>query len=152
MYLTEKDYFKILKKKNKINRMKEKIFYKGGKVIFYKIEKQDYIIQNENFGKCRESKLYFFTNEGVIDFNFYQGIALENKPSFFEIMHCIFQDKQYLNLNLYDFLDEFGYSDSLENVRKGESIYRDIQKNTEKLNKILKLKKAGFRFYNAKYQ
>lgn len=131
--------------------IKNKICYYGAKTIFFEIKKSPVVINRDNW-KCRESTLYFYTDKGAIDFKFYQGLALENKPSFFEIMHCIIQDKQYFDLNLDDFLKEFGYCDSLENIRKGEKIYKDIEENTKKLDKILEYKKQGFKFYNIIYK
>lgn len=131
--------------------IRNKICYYGAKTIFYEIKRNPVIINRDNW-KCRESTLYFYTEKGAIDFKFYQGIALENKPSFFEIMHCIFQDKQYLNLNLDDFLEEFGYTHDLKEIRKGEKVYKEIEETIKKLDKILEYKKQGFKFYNILYK
>ena len=133
--------------KEKINRraeQKENIFY-------YEIVKNPLVI-NRNGWQCRESILNIVNkNKGktkIFTFKYYQGLALEEKPSFFEIMHCLLDERKSLDFSLDDFLKEFGYCDSLEKVREGESIYNEIIKNTFEINELLKYKKQGFKFYN----
>lgn len=131
--------------------IRNKICYYGAKTIFFEIKKSPVVINRDNW-KCRESTLYFYTDKGVIDFKFYQGVGIDEKPSFFDIMLCLFDDKKCGDTSLDNFLKEFGYTSNLEEIRKGEKIYKNIEENTKKLNEILKYKKQGFKFYNIIYK
>jgi len=48
---------------------------------------------------------------------------------------CILSDALYfIDYRIDDFINEFGYTDSLESIRKGETIYRECEDTYRKLN------------------
>ena len=55
-----------------------------------------------------------------------------------EVLYCLFSDMSCYEsaFNVDDFLREFGYTDSLENVRKGEKIYKQCGKIKAALERL----------------
>lgn len=55
-----------------------------------------------------------------------------------EVLYCLFSDMSCYEsaFNVDDFLKEFGYTDSLENVRKGEKIYKQCGRIKAALHRL----------------
>ena len=64
---------------------------------------------------------------------YFTGCSWQREPDLEDILGTLLTDAAYYDYSFYDFAREMGYDlDS----RKAEKIYKEIQKQTEKLNRI----------------
>lgn len=68
----------------------------------------------------------------------YQCIPTYSQPSAKECLSCLFSDASAFEYttDIDDFLKEYGYVDSLENVRKGEKAYKACERTKKALERV----------------
>lgn len=68
----------------------------------------------------------------------YQCNQTHSEPSAADCLYCLFSDAGAVEYttDIDDFLKEFGYVDSLENVRKGEKAYKACERTKKALERI----------------
>lgn len=68
----------------------------------------------------------------------YQCNTEYKKPNKKDCLYCLLSDASCFNCfaNVDDFLTEFGYTDNLQNVRKGEKVYNACKRTAKALNRL----------------
>ena len=72
-------------------------------------------------------------NKKSMTISFYTGSGWKKDPVLEDILGSILQDTTYLDYGFEDFANEMGYD---PDSRKAEKIYKEIQKQAKKINRI----------------
>lgn len=113
--------------------------------LFSKIETLRYI----NVGMFTEDKWKFNKHIFVINglnFEYKTGTGINTKSNksnsynyyklILDAIYCFLQDASYNYMSEDDFLEELGYTESIESFRKGQKAYRECKETYDKCNKI----------------
>jgi hypothetical protein len=69
---------------------------------------------------------------------FSQGYGIKGDPDVLHVLGCVASDSAgFEDYDLDSWLAEFGYTESLANVREGEEIYREVETQSKKLRRFL---------------
>lgn len=68
----------------------------------------------------------------------YQCNLVYNEPNIEDCLYCLLSDANSTEYttDVDDFLQEFGYTDSLESVRKGEKAYKSCKRTKKALDRL----------------
>ena len=72
-------------------------------------------------------------NKKSMTISYYTGCGWERDPNLEDILSTLLTDATYYDYSFYEFASELGYD---PDSRKAEKIYKETQKQTEKLNRI----------------
>lgn len=95
-------------------------------------EQKDLFTPSHTLYKCKikyNGKQYSFN---------YQCNTQYQKPNKKDCLYCLLSDVSCFDysVNVDDFLTEFGYTDNLQNIRKGEKAYNACKRTAKALDRI----------------
>jgi hypothetical protein len=140
-YITDKEkvveIFKQIKNLNYINA--GYVFYEE-----WKHKKHIFIINGETFEyktgvgiDCQKNSNSFRKNNGYVSKEFQKALNLDFTKLLFDAVYCFIQESNTaLNYSENDFLEEFGYTESVKMYKEGIIAYNTMQINCKKALKI----------------
>lgn len=95
-------------------------------------EQKDLFTPAHTLYKCKikyNGKQYSFDYQCNTDYE---------KPNKKNCLYCLLSDASYVNYytSVDDFLTEFGYTDNLQNIRKGEKVYNACERTAKALDRL----------------